>query len=201
MEQFTKNKKNAYDMLAMMTKALKKHRIDIAAWCAYELYPSHSKEIWNELIDFTDEECMKQEFRAMQVADKFINRNGKNTWFDPIFIAKALVLLSVDKSEDRNGVNPIQEGYVKVDVVKDRRLTNDQIPDWVFDCHTLKGKRMGRTDLDMTITEQAALSPLRKTFFDNCSWYNSYYDDFKQGKIDEKEWKRCLEFAEGRTVK
>ena len=42
-----------------------------------------------------------------------------------------------------------------IDITK-CHLGVEGIPDWVFDVHTLTGKRNGKTDLDMTIEEQAA---------------------------------------------
>jgi hypothetical protein len=41
------------------------------------------------------------------------------------------------------------------------------IPDYAYDCHTLKGKRMGRTKADFFRDEQRALRPLQLGLFDD----------------------------------
>ena len=59
---------------------------------------------------------------------------------------------------------------------------------------------MGKTDLDMTIDEEEALTPKMKNFFDDCNWFNAYNDDRKRGIISEEEWQKYLKFAEGRSL-
>ena len=41
------------------------------------------------------------------------------------------------------------------------------IPDYAFDCHTGKGKKMGRTKADFFKAEQAALEPFQPGLFDH----------------------------------
>ena len=42
-------------------------------------------------------------------------------------------------------------------ILRNAILGVEGIPDWIFDVHTLTGKKNGKTDLDMTIEEQLAL--------------------------------------------
>jgi hypothetical protein len=44
----------------------------------------------------------------------------------------------------------------------------EQVPDYAFDCHTLKGKRKGKTKADFFREEQRALKPFRR-FSQACS--------------------------------
>ena len=74
-------------------------------------------------------------------------------------------------------------------------LIDGEIPEWVYDCHTLKGKRMGKTDWDMTTTEQDALTPLHRCYFDEGSWLYTYQQDLIDGVITEEQMKPILEYA------
>lgn len=197
----TKNGHNMFDMANMMCKAIKMKEIDIACYCAYELYGDFRDRMWQNLIELADCKEIKEELEAMQKCDDLINKGSKGYDRDPLFAAKAIVLLCIDTNENRNGINPVPDKPVTMEKVKDVKLEEYQIPDWTFDCHTLKGKRQGKTDLDMTITEEEALTPKRKNFFDDCSWFYAYNDDRKKGIISEKEWQKFLKFSEGKKVK
>jgi hypothetical protein len=41
------------------------------------------------------------------------------------------------------------------------------VPDYAFDCHTRRGKSMGKTKADFFRAEQAALVPLEQGLFDH----------------------------------
>ncbi len=41
-----------------------------------------------------------------------------------------------------------------------------KVPDYAFDCHTLKGKRKGKTKADFFREEQKALKPFQPGLFD-----------------------------------
>ncbi len=41
------------------------------------------------------------------------------------------------------------------------------VPDYAFDCHTRRGKSMGKTKADFFKAEQAALVPLEQGLFDH----------------------------------
>ena len=49
-------------------------------------------------------------------------------------------------------------------------LPDDKVPDWVYDVHTLRGKKAGKTIADMIIDEQNALQPKQVGLFDDMSW-------------------------------
>ena len=42
-----------------------------------------------------------------------------------------------------------------------------KVPDYAFDCHTLKGKRAGKTKVDFFREEQKALKPFQPGLFDD----------------------------------
>jgi len=45
----------------------------------------------------------------------------------------------------------------------------EKIPDYAFDCHTQKGRRMGKTKAEFFRDEQAALEPFQPGLFDDLS--------------------------------
>jgi hypothetical protein len=47
-----------------------------------------------------------------------------------------------------------------------RRSSRGKTPDYAFDCHTLKGKRKGKTKADFFREEQKALRPFQPGLFD-----------------------------------
>ena len=56
------------------------------------------------------------------------------------------------------------------------QLEEKDIPEWVFDVHTIKGKyKLHKTDLDMTIDEENALRPHQYSLFDYGAW-DEYYE-------------------------
>ena len=59
---------------------------------------------------------------------------------------------------------------------------------------------MGKTDWDMTTTEQEALTPLMKCYFDDASWLYTYQQDLENGSITEEQMKPILEFAKTHEV-
>ncbi len=79
-------------------------------------------------------------------------------------------------------------------------LGDEGVPDWVFDVHTLIGKRAGKTDWQMNIDEQNALKPRQISLFDEGSWAPRY--DYKQrhGLCTEKEYQASLEYRKGRKA-
>lgn len=71
------------------------------------------------------------------------------------------------------------------------------IPDYVFDCHTHKGKQRGKTKKEFIIAEQSALTPYKEGEYDQCGWdrffyleKNGFYDkDHITPRPDEKKMK------------
>jgi hypothetical protein len=88
----------------------------------------------------------------------------------------------------------------KVKPIEKCTLSLGQIPEWVYDCHTLKGKKMGKTDWDMTVTEQAALYPLQKAYFDDASWLYTYEQDYDNKVLNDEQMKPIREFAKTHEV-
>lgn len=201
----TRHGHNMYDMASMMQKAIRRCDIPRASYAAYELYGNYAQYMWRRLLVISAEDCygiMTKEIIALKLADDTVNKTRKGYEKDAIFVAKAVYLLCIArKSRDACFVacefmlpdtllDEDEIPHINMDELVQMEILDDEIPDWVFDVHTLKGKIMGRTDVQMTINEQKALTPYyQESLFGDCGWQESFEDDFKRGRLNEKEKK------------
>ena len=170
---------NFYDMSSMLQKSIRRGKIELAAYAANELKTKWRNYLWKRLLVISAEDCygvITKEIIALKMTD---DATGKK---EDIFISKALVLLcQAKKNRDAcylacnymNMDDTIPEDQIEhVDLDTEERLKDYEIPKWVFDVHTLKGKIAGKTINDMIIEEQAALQPKQLGLFDNADWGN-----------------------------
>ena len=208
----TRHGHNMYDISSLLQKSIRRCDIEKAGYAAMELFGYFHSYLWRRLIIISAEDCygiMTKEIISLKFADDIVNKGKKGYDKDPLFVAKAITLLCMAR-KNRDGcyvacnfmipdrcLEP--EEIEHVDITKCK--LDGELPDWVFDIHTIRGKMNGKTDLDMTITEQQALTPHQIGMFDDCSWGYAYEDDRKKGLMSDKEWKQYLELAKGRSVK
>lgn len=198
----TRNGHNMYDMASMMQKSIRRCDIERASYRAYELYGNFSEYMWRRLLVISAEDVwgiMTKEIIALKNADDIVNKKRKGYEKDAIFVAKAVYLLCIaKKSRDAcyvacNFMIPDevlpedQIEHMDVEQIKEMRLKDSEIPEWVFDIHTLRGKKAGKTDVEMTVNEEKALKPHQLDFFSDCSWEKAYEDDMKKGRMNDKE--------------
>lgn len=177
----TRNGHNMFDMASMLQKSIRRNDIERASYSAYELFGKYHTYLWKRLLVISAEDCygiMTKEIIGLKLADDEVNKGKKGYDKEPIFIAKAITLLCMARKnrdacyiacnfmEASDLMNP--EDIEHVDITK-ARLEGD-IPDWVFDVHTLKGKMNGKTINDMIIQEEQALKPHQVGLFDDASW-------------------------------
>ena len=91
-----------------------------------------------------------------------------------IFISKAVILLSLAKKNRdadhlQNFVYDQMKGLNPEKLAADLRKAPkyEPIPDYAYDCHTLRGKKMGKTKAEFFRDEQKALNPLIPGLFDD----------------------------------
>lgn len=194
----------------MLQKAIQHRDMDMAGYGMDLLRHSERNFLWDVIIDYAENFIkvpVTNEVHSLRKADEIVNKNKKDK--DEIFISKAVILLfycndpeihSMNSSDIVQLENLIDWEKFRVKPMEDCILLDGNIPEWVYDCHTLKGRKMGKTDWDMTITEQAALYPLQKGYFDNASWLYTYEDDLRMGVITEDEFEPIKEFAKTHKV-
>lgn len=199
-----------YDMArigAGLQLALRHRDMDMIGYAMDQLRRDARDFLWYVFEDYALETDVRDEVRALKQADDTVNRNKAEK--DEIFISKAAILLcyvkdarfqTVASSEFVVFDHCMDWQKIKVMPITECRLKDGKIPDWVYDCHTLKGKKMGKTDWDMTVTEQAALFPLQKAYFDEASWLYTYEQDLENGVLNEDGMRPIWEYAENHPV-
>lgn len=189
----TKNGYTADDMMTMLQKAIRRSDIPHASYAALELYSRFRKQMWDLLLVASDEDChgiMTEEVIALCSTDDKVNGKKSVNLANMLFVSKAIILLSIArKSPNANYIScnnlwtdsamskleflaSIDSSTVEHIMRSDSRF---QVPDYVFDVHTYRGKRSGKTQLDFLIEEIAALNPKQSGLFDNGN-YREYYD-------------------------
>ncbi len=204
-----------YTMSSMLQKSIRRGDIDHASFAAKELRGNYYKYLWKRLLIISAEDCygiITKEIIGLKIADDTANDGRKGYDRDPLFISKAIVLLCMARKnrdacyvacnfmhDDRQlRTDEIPEIYLQsVDFAE---LGDEGIPDWVFDVHTLEGRRNGKTDLDMTIDEQEALHPKQLCFFDDASWGIYYDHEIADGNINGRERREVEKFESGKEV-
>ena len=135
--------------------------------------------VWKRLLTVSAEDCygpmITQEVKALHDSFLFVNKGKKrNQIGGRIFISKAVILLCEWK---HNRDADILSNYI---YDKKRSITDEQIesyfdevrkdkvevPEYVYEVHTLKGKRMGKTKVDFFEEEEAALVNKQESLFD-----------------------------------
>ena len=202
-----------YTMSSMLQKAIRRADINHAAFAAKELRGSYPDYLWKRLFIISAEDCygvVTKEIVGLKMADDIANKGKKGYNRDSLFLSKAIVLLCMArKNRDACYVacnfmrydrllkpEEIPDAYLES--VDEAKLGVEGVPDWVFDIHTLEGRKRGKTDLDMTIDEQEALFPKQMSLFDNASWQNYYDAQFNAGNIRGAERRRVERFMEGK---
>ena len=193
---------NDYDPAVMdgarLQKAIKHKDMDMTGYYVDKFRIADRDFLWKVLIGNVDG-VLRDEIIALKKADTLVNKNKKDK--DEIFVAKACILELYNADcmiTDLRSSKLISESLIdwsKYPVMSINDCQISAIPDYTYDCHTLKGKKMGKTDWDMTVTEQAALYPLAPDYFSEASWIYTYEDDYKRGIENDESMKPIREFA------
>jgi hypothetical protein len=133
--------------------------------------------VWKRLLTISAEDCwglLTREIKAQHGSYALVNE-GKpvREHKGRIFISKAVILLcAAKKNRDADHLqNFVYDALAGIDV--DQLAADllaagrEEIPDYAFDCHTLKGKRKGKTKTDFFREEQRALKPFQPGLFDD----------------------------------
>ena len=187
--------------------AIEHRDMDMMGWHIDQLRKIDWNYLWDVYTDYAQTHFdgkLVNEIKALREADNIFNRNKEKGKKNEIFISKAAMIFCY--SEDKGIDDPrssemiqydklIDWSEIKVKPFADCQLKNGRIPDFVYDCHTLKGKKMGKTDWDMTRDEQEALYPLYRAYFDDASWIYTYEQDYRNGVMNDRSMAPIREFA------
>lgn len=201
----TKNGHSMFDMASMLQKAIRRNDYNLAGYAANELFGSYHSYLWKRLLVISAEDCygiMTKEIIALKCADDIVNANKKGYEKDSLFVGKAITLLCMAK-KNRDGCyfacnfmlpeRCLEEDEIEhVTDIEKCKLGVDGIPDYVYDCHTIKGKINGKTVADMIISEQNALTPHQQGLFDDEDWQPYCKEEIKKGKLKDKDYYKIV---------
>lgn len=174
MKLYTKKGYDFFEVSSAMQKAIRRSDIKVAGFFALELWHSNYRDyVWKRLYTISAEDCyglITKEIEALWQGHQLVNINTKEPK-GRIFVSKAVILLcECLKSRDSDHLQNLVYDKNDCDVEKwfdDIRNNPISIPEYAFDCHTQKGKRMGKTKEEFFKEEFEALKPRQVGLFDN----------------------------------
>lgn len=204
MELRTLHGHNLFDISSLLQKSIRRGEYQLAGYAANEMFQRYECYLWKRLLTCSAEDCFgimtKEIIALMQASDK-VNKGCKPDCKNPLFVAKAIVLLcSARKNRDADyfACNFMQDNTTippeKIEHIELDKCVMERIPEWVFDCHTLKGKMRGKTQIEMLIEEQESLENREVNLFDDGDWGQLVESKRAYGKMTDKEESIYSEF-------
>ncbi len=207
----TKNGYGMYEMSSMIQKAIRRCDIPHAAYAANELSVNYRKYLWKRLLTVSAEDCygiMTKEIVALQQADEYVNAKAKPGATNDLFIAKAVVLLCMARKNrdadyvacnfmwgDRPLTDQEYEEFVDYKIVEELKAKDRfDIPGYVYDVHTARGRARGATQMDFFRTENESLEPRQMSLFDYGDFGGWYDRKREQGKLSPSDERRLEKF-------
>ena len=178
MKLFTKNGYDFYEVSSAMQKAIRRSDIPTAGYFGLELWHSNYRDyVWKRLFSISAEDCggiITKEIEALWQGHQLVNKNSQEPK-GRIFVSKAIILLCQwDKNRDADHLQNFvydQKINMSDDVIEktldDVRKNPIAIPNYAYDCHTRRGKNMGKTKAEFFKEELEALKPRQLGLFDD----------------------------------
>lgn len=168
---------NFYNVSSCLQKSIRRADARLAGYMALELWTSgYVAYLWKRLFTISAEDCygiLTKEIEALWqgyqlVNDKAVKPKGR------IFISKAVLLLcAAKKCRDADHLSNFV--YDKMDGLTPEMLDREiseckeyvELPEYVYDVHTMRGKKMGKTKEQFFKEEYEALKPKQAGLFDD----------------------------------
>jgi replication-associated recombination protein RarA len=182
MKLFTKNGRDFFEVASLLQKSLRRGDITLAAAAVNELFPKYANYCWNRLMTVSAEDCadfVTGEIVALYDGWSKVNQ-GKAEVKGRIFFAKAIIILCrARKSRDSDELNLLvidrlpdaqfDAAVAACDVtISEADLSWDgRIPEYVYDVHTRKGKKAGKTKRQFIREERDDLVNAAPSIFAN----------------------------------
>ena len=163
-----------YEVSSAMQKAIRRGDAKVAGYFALELWQSNFRDyVWKRLFTISAEDCyglITTEIEALWQGHELVNKSASQPK-GRIFVSKAVLLLcEARKSRDADHLQNFVYDRELIDVeqwIEDIRKEPVPIPEYTFDCHTVRGKKRGRTKADFFRDEFDALNPRQPGLFDD----------------------------------
>lgn len=167
-----------YEVASALQKSIRRADVKLAGFMALELFPRYAEYCWKRLLTISAEDChglITQEIKSLYDAFWVINKGKKGDDLKGrIFISKAVIILCTC-GHNRDADLLSNYIYDKKALISDEaietlmdevRKENMGIPNYVYDCHTIKGKKMGKTKKQFFIDEEESLANRQLSIFD-----------------------------------
>ena len=168
-----------YEVASALQKSIRRADVKLAGYMALELFPRYAEYAWRRLLTVSAEDChglVTQEIKALYDSFQVINKGKKGEDLKGrIFISKAVIILCTC---GHNRDADILSNYIydKKALISDdeieclfdeiRKEPRVEMPEYVFDVHTSRGKRNGKTKQQFFKEEEQALANRQMTLFD-----------------------------------
>ena len=167
-----------YEVASALQKSIRRADVKLAGYMALELFPRYAEYCWKRLLTISAEDCyglVTQEIKALYDSFWVINKGKRGDELKGrIFISKAVIILcTCGHSRDADLLSNFI--YDKKALLSDEKIEqlfeevrreHLEIPDYVYDVHTRRGKMMGKTKQDFFREEEAALANKQMSLFD-----------------------------------
>ena len=179
MELKTQRGYDFYEVASALQKSIRRGDVKMAGYMALELFPRYAEYCWKRLLTISAEDCLPmvtQEIKALYDSFWVINKGKKGDQLKGrIFISKAVIILTrCAHNRDADILsNFIYDKKISVSdevieqVFEEVRQDHYEMPEYVYDCHTRKGKQRGKTKRDFFIEEEQALANKQLSMFDH----------------------------------
>ena len=207
---FDSKEKKCEMWAAYLRKGIRTLDMELAGYAIHNLRQTDLSYVWKTLYIISRNECKgtpTREIVSLKQSDDYVNNKKGIDKRDEIYICKGIMILMYQISGHYDGVlgNDIMDVEFLVDWddhdfinIRTCELPDNIVPEWVYDVHTIKGKKAGKTDWGMNLVEQEALSPLQVSFFDDGSWQPRYEYKHLHDLCTEREYREMLEYSKTR---
>ena len=175
---FTKNGRDFYTVTSLLQKSLRRGDATMCARAINELLPRYANYCWNRLMTVSAEDCadmVTTEIVALYDAWEKVNQGKGDKSKGRIFFAKAVIILArAHHSRDADELNLLVADRIPDDIFDaavaecEHTMTLDvtefEIPAYVYDVHTQRGKALGMTKQRFLVDEHHALTNATSTF-------------------------------------
>lgn len=169
--------KRGYDLLncaSALQKSIRRADTFTAAYFTLELQASgFANYAWKRLLTISAEDVygiVTKEIIALYQAWEIINKGKSEKEKGRIFLSKAVLLLcNLPKNRDSDHLsNYVYDNYYGLTEEEIKNYLKEvesegkiELPDYTFDCHTMEGKRKGKTKKEFFKDELKALNPYK----------------------------------------
>ena len=166
------------DMRSCLQKSIRRGDAVVAAYAARQIWEKYNAYFWKTVITISAEDCygcVTKEILALRDAE-YETRNTKTGERSRIYFCKAVTLLvRCEKSRDSDYMACVLAKLdKKVDLSGYEDVMNAEIPfelpEYVYDCHTYKGRALGKTRQDFFKSEYESLANRQMGLFDGWDW-------------------------------